>query len=259
MTIKFEKPPINEVVISNYFNPPIHELRNEHIGLYWHSVRNIFPYVSQHPPVGDMDIKMGLEVFPMPRYWLIAADNIYLIQIQKNAFMFNWRRLGDDYPHYDNLKPVFDDHFSAFRDFVLSETDAKELKVDVCELTYINTIESCDYWSGPGDTGNVIPSFSTPTVGLTPIAEPGYNCIFVYVLANDLQLRVNVRNAQSAQNPESPVLVIEIRASGRIGSANKSVADSWFERGHQAIIDCFVRMTSPEIQEKYWIPKKTSP
>ncbi|MEN8132936.1 MAG: TIGR04255 family protein [Pseudomonadota bacterium] len=103
MTIRFKKPPINEVVMSTYFNPLIHGLRNEHIGLFWHSVKETFPYVSQHPPVGGMDITMGQDIFPMPRYWMIAADDINLIQIQKNAFMFNWRRREDDYPHYDTM------------------------------------------------------------------------------------------------------------------------------------------------------------
>jgi uncharacterized protein (TIGR04255 family) len=258
MTIKFEKPPINEVVISTYFNPPIHGLRNEHIGLFWHSVRKDFPNVSQQHPVGRMDIPMGQEIFPMPRYWMIAADDINLIQIQKNAFMFNWRRREDEYPHYDNLKPVFDKHFSVFRDFILSETDTKDLRVDVCELTYINTIESCDYWYSSRDTGNVIPSFSILDIGVIPKVGPGYNCAFVYELADDLQLRVSIRNAQSTQDPEIMVLVLEIRASGRIGSANKSSIDSWFERGHQAIIDGFVRMTNPEIQKKYWLLKERS-
>lgn len=258
MIIKFKKPPINEVIISTYFNPPLHGLRNEHIGLFWHSIKDNFPHVSQQVPVGGMDIAMGSDIFPMPRYWMIAADDINLLQIQKNAFMFNWRRRDDEYPHYENLKPVFDKYYSKFQDFILSETETEHLQIDVCELAYINTIESCDYWSGPGDTKNVIPAFSVPIIGLSPDVEPSYNCVFVYVIADDLQLRVTVRNAQSTRNTEIPVLVLEIRASGRIGSANKSDADSWFDRGHQAIIDCFVGMTNPEIQHKYWIPKETS-
>ncbi|MEN8132937.1 MAG: hypothetical protein ABFS45_22725 [Pseudomonadota bacterium] len=104
----------------------------------------------------------------------------------------------------------------------------------------------------------MIPSFSIPDIGVTPKVESGYNCAFVYVLAEDLQLRVSVRNAQSVQTPENPILVLEIRASGRIGSANKSVADSWFDRGHQAIIDCFVRMTNPKVQNKFWKSKESS-
>jgi uncharacterized protein (TIGR04255 family) len=258
MTIKFKKPPINEVIISTYFNPPLHGLRSEHIGLFWHSIKENFPNVSQQAPAGGMDITMGSEIFPMPRYWMIAADDINLIQIQKNAFMFNWRHRDDEYPHYENLKSVFDKYYSKFQDFILSETETERLQIDVCELVYINTIESCDYWSGPGDTKNVIPSFSIPTIGMSPEVEPEYHCAFVYVIADDLQLRVTVRNAQSAQNSEVPVLVFEIRASERIGSANKSVADSWFDRSHQAIIDCFVGMTNPEIQNKYWIPKESS-
>ena len=259
MTIKFGSPPINEVAMATYFNPPLVGLRSEHIGLFWNIVKKDLPSVSQQPPVGGMDnFQIGSDVFPMPRYWLIASNDINLIQLQKNAFMFNWRRRDSDYPHYDNLKPVFDQYYSLFHDFIISETDIKKISIDVCELTYINTIESCEYWSGPEDTNKVIPMFSIPDIGLPTKSAPGYNCNYVYVLEDDLQLRVSIRHAQSAQNPEVPVLVLEIRASGRIASANKSDADSWFDRGHQAIIDCFVRITNPDIQRKHWKLKETS-
>lgn len=258
MTIKFKNPPITELVISTLFNPPIHGLRNEHIGLFWHTVRDQFPVISQQNPVGELDIAMGSEVFPMPRYWMITADEINLIQIQKNAFRFNWRSRGEDYPRYSNLKPVFDKYYDKFHAFVLSEIDPKDLQIEVCELAYINTIESCEYWSGPGDTNNVIPTFSVPDIGIKSKEDSAHSCAFDYVLDDDLQLRVSVRNGNSTKDSEIPVLVIEIRATGRIGSANKVAADNWFDRSHQAIIDCFVGMTNPEIQEKLWLREDTS-
>ena len=258
MTIKFKNPPINELIVSTYFNPPIHGLRNEHIGLFWHSIKDKFPTVSQQIPIPDFathsDLNAGKEIFPMPRYWMMASDDIHLIQIQKHAFMLNWRRRDAEYPHYENIKTIFDTYYSKFQDFLCSEIKSDLLQIGVCELTYINTIEPCDYWPHPGAVNNVIPSFPIPTLGLSREIQHGYNCAFVYEIATDLQLRVSIRNAQSRQNPEIPVLVFEIQASGRIGPANKSIADSWFDRGHKAIIDCFVKMTNPDIQNKYWIP-----
>ncbi len=261
MTIKFKNPPINELIISTYFNPPIHGLRNEHIGLFWHSVKDEFPTVSQQAPIPNfkmpVDMDVGQEIFPMPRYWMIASDEIHLIQIQKHAFILNWRRRNTEYPHYENIKPIFDKYYSKFQDFICTEIKAaNSLQIDVCELNYINTIESCSYWPDSRAIKNIIPSLSIPTIGLSPKAKLGYNCAFVYEIDKDLQLRVSVRNAQSRQNPDIPVLVFEIQASGRIGPANKSTADLWFDRGHKSIIDCFIEMTNPDIQIKHWIPKE---
>ncbi len=48
----FEKPPINELVIATFF-PPVPELRAEHVGLFWHTIRAEFPSSQQAPPLGD--------------------------------------------------------------------------------------------------------------------------------------------------------------------------------------------------------------
>jgi hypothetical protein len=44
------------------------------------------------------------EIYPMPRFWLEAEDGTILMQIQKNAFLFNWRKREAQYPHYENVK-----------------------------------------------------------------------------------------------------------------------------------------------------------
>lgn len=257
MKIRFQNPPINELVLATYFSPPVFTLRNEHIGLFWSKIRDQFPTVTQQPTIGGLDAfdPVGNEIFPMPRYWFIAEDEINLLQVQKNAFMLNWRRRDADYPHFhEHLKPAFDKYFSIFSDFVTGETETSNLSIDLCELTYINMIRQCDYWSGPDDTPKVLPSFNVPGPGVDAVSSSSFNCTYAFVLEPDLQLRVTIKNAVASDNPEEPVLIIEIRASGRLGEVSKSVTDPWFDRAHDAIISCFVGMTNEEIQHKYWIP-----
>lgn len=257
MNIKFQNPPINELVLATYFSPPVFSLRNEHIGLFWSKIRDQFPTVVQKPTIGGLDAfeQIGDEVFPMPRYWFIAGDEINLLQLQKNAFMLNWRRHDTEYPHFhEHLKPAFDKYFSVFSDFVTKETDTSALSIDLCELTYINMIRRCEYWSGPEDTSTVLPYFNVPGPGVDAVSLSSFNCTYAFVLEDDLQLRVTIKNAVASDNQEEPVLIIEIRASGRLGEASKSDTDPWFNRAHDAIISCFVGMTNEEIQHKYWIP-----
>ena len=140
MSVYFKSPPINEVVIATYFKPAV-ELRSEHIGLFWAQIKSEFPLVRQQPPVGT-EIPMGGDVFPMPRYWFTADDGISLIQIQKNAFMFNWRRREDEYPRYHKIKPCFDKYYSLFSEFISAEVPSSEQAIDMCELTYVNAVRS---------------------------------------------------------------------------------------------------------------------
>ena len=255
-SIVFENPPINEVVISTYFNPLLSDLRSEHIGLFWEKIRNEFPVVRQQLPVGIIRPEVSAnEPFQMPRYWFIADDEITLIQIQKNAFIFNWRRIDDEYPRfYRNIKPTFDKYYGLFSEFVRTELNTAEPTIGLCELNYVNALERCEFWSGPQETATIIPSFSILEPGINFSDSPDFNCNYAYRITTDLQLNINIRNVVKDQQQNELVLIFEIKASGRVGQIAKSGTDEWFERAHNAIIECFVGMTSPDIQKRYWKP-----
>ena len=257
MTIKFQNPPINELIITTYFNPPISNLRNEHVGIFWSRINDDFPKSSQQIPIGGAEriIDVKNEMSPMPRYWFISKDEINLIQVQKNAFMLNWRRHEADYPRFSTyLKPTFDKYFSMFSEFIRKHTDTSELTIDLCQLTYINVIKRCEFWSGPEDTRNVIPSFSVPDPGVIFQNAPAFDCNYIFDLPPDLQLLVKVRNVVvSPKSDEAePVLIMEIQANGRLGKASKLETDPWFDRAHEAINKCFIGITNTEIQQQHW-------
>ncbi len=252
MTTKFKNPPINEVVIATYFNPPLFNLRAEHIGVFWSLVRNQFPKIEQQPPVGGI-IEAPGEIFPLPRFWIISENDSTLIQIQKNAFIFNWRRREEEYPHFDNVKSEFDKYFQIFSDFIKIETDTPDINIDVCELTYVNMVMENEYWNDLNDVTNVIPSFRFVELNVKETKETrDINYITTQQLDDQLNLKVTVQSAHPDEMPEKTNLRFEIRASGRLGEATKSEADKWFERAHDITGACFISMTNPDIQKKYW-------
>lgn len=250
MPVNFKKPPVNEVVIATRFNPVL-ELRSEHIGLFWSQIRNEFPVVKQQPPV-DM-VRSSNEIFPMPRFWFTAKDEA-VIQVQKNAIVFNWRRLDDGttYPRYRFIKPKFDHYFTVFQDFVRKEVSPDEITIDLCELTYVNMIQKCQFWTGPQDTNKILPSFSSLSTGIDDYDLSDVNCSFFFRATGDLRLQVRVRSGMSVTNPNVPILVFEIKATEQVGNITKSEADEWIDRAHVAVMNCFLGMTSQGIQTEYW-------
>ncbi len=195
----------------------------------------------------------------MPRYWFIADNEISLIQVQKNAFMFNWSRKDEKYPRFhENIKPAFDKYYGLFSEFIRTETNTSEIVVDLCELTYINTIDQCEYWTGTQDTAKIIPSFAMLSSGIDALESLGFNSNFAYRLSNDLQLNISVRSGFRTQQQDVPALIFEIKASGRLGQILKSEADEWFERAHDAIIECFLNATSKDIQDRFWNPMEVT-
>ena len=250
MSVYFKHPPINEVVIATYFKPPL-DLRSEHVGLFWSQIKREFPVTQQQPPVGS-EIPVANEVFPMPRYWFMADSGASLIQVQKNAFMFNWRRQDELYPRYHSIKPDFDKYYVRFSEFVRTETPSTEPSIDLCELTYVNTIQQCEYWQGPQDTVEVIPSFSFLVPGERNWSSVGFNCNFGFRNEGGLHVQVAIRSGTTVTSPNVPILVLELKASEQLGGVTKSETDQWFDRAHEAIMERFLKVTSESVQLRYW-------
>ena len=252
--IAFENPPVNEVVVSTYFDPPLSDFRNEHIGLFWGIIKDEFPNVRQQIPVGFAPEVVDNE-FPMPRYWFISENETNLIQVQQNAFMFNWRHRDEEYPRFHRyIKPTFDRYYGNFNEFVRTQISDADLTVGRCELVYINTVEALEFWRGPQNTTNVIPSFSILDLGISNAEVQGFNCNFIYMVHTDMQINVGIRAVTKVQERGAPVLIFEIRAIGNFGRVAQPATDEWFERAHGAIKNCFLGMTSSEIQNRFWKP-----
>jgi uncharacterized protein (TIGR04255 family) len=254
MSIKFKNPPISELVIGVYFDREIPSLRSEHVGLFWGKVQQDFPNIQQQLPVNapvlpPQQIFISSESW-MPRFWLEASDGSTLMQIQKNAFLFNWRKKETDYPHFDAVKAAFDKNKKRFFKFLSDELSEAEPKPQLAELNYVNVIECCEYWKGLEDTVKVIPRFRLPVPDGAETKLRDFHQITSQQSAADLTLNTTVRSARSKPAPEKPVLIIEYRAIGLLPDTD--ALDNWFNRAHDTIGNCFTKMTSRDIQKTHW-------
>lgn len=253
MKKKLKNPPINELVVGIYFSPPLARLHAEHIGFFWSKIFEQFPKSQNAPPIGMADVLgMGLdEIFPLPRFWFISEDESTLIQIQRNAFLLNWRKRIGDYPHYDPVKEEFDKYYREFEKFLKSFVGIEDIYIDRCELSYINQIPESDLYQGIHDIKKVFPSISLPDTGFEfPL---GVNFKTSYSVNGNLQLAITVQNRTSKveENKERQSLYFELRASEKLTNTTKSEADRFFEEAHGAIGKCFFKMISDEAEE-FW-------
>ena len=72
-----------------------------------------------------------------------------MIQIQNDRFIKNWRKCGEneEYPRYaKTVKPAFERDFREFLAF-LADENLGAVKVNQCEVTYVNHIVAGDGWS----------------------------------------------------------------------------------------------------------------
>ena len=251
-TIKYQNPPINEIVCGIRFNS-IKKLRSGHLGILWQKFRSDFPEIEDHnlivrAPIEDLE---NPNKPPLPRVWFVHKEENELIQVQCNCFLHNWRkrRPDDEYPGYEKIFENFETYLSRFEEF-LAEENLGRLVAREYELTYIDLIPQGQGWENTGDLAKVFPnllSLTRQSVLLNDVR--GINWQTIFGLPNGLgQLMISIRNAQLVSNNQQ-LLQIEFTA---LSSGSYTPIYTWFNTAHDTIAEFLSNLVSDEIQERFW-------
>ena len=251
-TIKYENPPINEIVFDILFDS-IKGLRTGHFGILWQKFRPDFSETEDQnlvAPVPTEDFETS-DKLPLPRVWFIHKNENEVVQVQRNRFVHNWRKKqpDDEYPGYQKVIENFERYLSRFQEF-LAEENLENLVGKQYELTYIDLIPKGQGWEDLGDLEKVFPNLLSLTRQNIPSTDVrGINWQTILGLPNDLgQLRLLIRNAQRISD-DHPLIHIVFKAFSN--HPHEPMRD-WFDAVHDTIIQLFLNLVSNEIQEKFW-------
>jgi uncharacterized protein (TIGR04255 family) len=152
---EFENPPLVEVFLAVQFDR-IEQLRTPQLGLLWQRFRDRFPQVEEKPPLDPMvepveptdarqpELSLRIELLdqpPTPRLWFLDKEGRELVQVQRDRFVHNWRKVGegDTYPRYERLRATFEKELRTFQQF-LTDEGLGDFSPNLCEVGYINHI-----------------------------------------------------------------------------------------------------------------------
>jgi len=183
----YKKPPVIEVVCGVHFKS-LNNLLAPHLGLLWEKFKAEYPTCKEVAPFapvieqfeGEKQIKLDFqEVPPLPRIWFIHKSDNGIIQVQRDRFLHNWRKVRphDEYPQYPIVIDMFKSKLSQFESF-LNENDFDKLVPLQYEMTYISHIWEGDGWSNLSEIGKVFPDHSFRQISKRFIPEPE-NFIFI--------------------------------------------------------------------------------
>lgn len=252
---------INELIIALY-HLPIVEMKSQHIGLYWNRIRDRYPLCEQQPIIiVDSSDTHPLseapgEIFPLPRFWFSSVAHPTLIQIQRNAFIFNWRRLAtNEYPHYETVITDFWRELEDYKTFV-QELGGRGLDVvRRCELTYINIISLNEFFANPAQLMNVLPpiaSFSDIQTDNRQLA--GMNATATYLVNPTLRIDLAIKLGHRTDDTKALVAILELKAHGVPSDLSLEGTRSWYGSAHDATYKLFLDATAKQVQERIWKP-----
>jgi uncharacterized protein (TIGR04255 family) len=154
----FATPPLTEVSFSLQFEP-IEQLHLGFLGLLWDVFRDRYPIAQHADEIDHVIEKFGvlpreipqklkfLPQLPLPRMMYFSEDKQFLIQVQKDRFILNWRNhesVKFEYPRYKNLKKRFLDEIEILYGF-LKANNLPSPDYDQVEFTYTNHIDAKDH------------------------------------------------------------------------------------------------------------------
>lgn len=258
----FSDPPVVETVLSVQFDR-LSSARTAHFGLYWGQVRDRFPKTEERGelppaierlpdlPASGVSIQFEvLEAPPTPRFWFANETGTELIQIQRDRFVKNWRKTGEgeQYPRYEIVKAGFQRDFSNFREFS-SRHQLGAIRINQCEVTYINHIAAGEGWGSHADIGQVLNVWRQPETAYPGRAQDlTFRARFPITDQSGVfvgRLHVTLQSVPRLSDGV-PMFVLDFTARGQIGEGT-----DFFDLGREWIVRSFKELTTPQMH-KAW-------
>jgi len=254
----YENPPVVEVVCGIQFKS-IDILLAPHLGLLWEKFKPDYPICQEVAPLSPIIEKYDdksqatfgfKEVPPLPRIWFIHKSDHGIIQVQRDRFLHNWRKVlpEDEYPRYPTVIKLFKDKLGRFEAF-LSENEFEKLQIVQYEMSYINHIWMGEEWNNLSEIGKVFPDFSfrATTERFLPGPET-INWRTSFLLPNKSgRLHLTIRNGKR-RSDHKPMIIMDLTVRGFHEGGMKK----WFDTAREWIVRGFADLTGRDIQDKVW-------
>jgi len=249
----YKNPPVVEVAIALQFSA-LQELTAAHAGLYWSTIREKFGRVEEQPPIPPFLEPSSLEegggppfiTFfskpPMPRLWFKDETSTRIIQVQRDKFIHNWRKMatGDAYPRFTKIRQDFLTHWDGFLHF-LAENGMPSPSINQCELTYVNRIKKGEGWTSMADIEGVFATYAWKTrYGYLPAPQRVQWAFDFAFPGQPGRLHVEMVPVLSPPPENAQMIQLVLTARGMPGGAmDRKSMNAWFDLAHEWIVKGF--------------------
>lgn len=263
----YSNPPVIEVASSVAFQP-LAGFTAAHAGDFWQSyLRSTFGSVEERPPYIPQVERFGAGVqmppfpfqftatLPPPRLWFVTSDGTELVQVQRDWFACNWRKVQPKtkYERWQNRRASFQHWYETFLRYLNDQGLGPPTPFQF-EVTYVNhLLPDAGIGSTFSELSQAIPLFGSSLGRFLSVPEHG-RIDFQYLIPSgttDLPLgRLHIE-AQPALRAEDrkPMIVLTLTARG--GMSGPAISDivTRLDLGRAWIVQAFADVTSDRAQE----------
>jgi uncharacterized protein (TIGR04255 family) len=259
---EYERPPVSEVALSIEFSP-LQNWRSPHAGIYWAQVQKEYPNTEVQAPLPSQIEKFGESQWQRPRprvemlnpdmnrFWFLSEPPNRLVQVQRDRFVVNWRKVkGDEvYPRYfKEMRPRFEREWEGYKRFV-AEQKLGVVSTRQCEVIYVNDILKGVEWETYEESLNLFsPWWKNGSDGFLPCPENlALNGAFLFPKEAG-RLHFTVQSALRGID-EKETIRFQLIARGKPASDKDADIMQWMDLGHEWIVRGFTDLTSTHAHE----------
>jgi uncharacterized protein (TIGR04255 family) len=265
----FGAPPVTEVVLGVQFGS-LDRLTAPHLGLVWAEFRDQFPIIEEHPPLDPVFEtfadeaprtpvpRLQFELLtspPPPRIFFINSARTQLLQVQRDRFIHNWRKIGDGdaYPRFEHMLSTFEDGYRRFSTLIERE-DLGVVVPNQCEISYINQIVISPEQKTFETFKHLLGTF-TDTVILDDLGQPEDTRLFFrYVIRDNDSVPVGrlLVTALPARRLDGVSIVqFTLIARGMPTTPDLTNVRDFLTNGRRYIVRAFTQLTSAEMHRTW--------
>lgn len=261
--LDFARPPVDEVVLSVLFQS-LDSLLAPHLGWIWQEFSNDgFVGIEEQSPVNPV-----MEEFPsripepqlrvrsapdLARMWFIHEDKSQILQVQRDRFTFNWRKidLNQQYPGFSSICDTFEDFYNRFCQIV------KDMKIGEVtplqyELTYIDQLRQGDGWDKLDEIGRIYNIFIDSEQSdsfWNGVESVNFRTSFPVA---DSQSRLHLAITNRVKMPEQwHTLQTDFTVRGFPENPEVPM-ETWFKSARDRIREKFAEMFAEDVQTQVW-------
>jgi len=270
--ISYDTPPLVEVAMALRFDPPT-GFGQAHLGAYWASRKREFPRVRAVQPISTANesfggerqwlppsLQLALTNEPDSRLQMTSSDDQWMLQVQRNRLVINWRKRSKEYPRFEAAWDRFKSSWIDWTKFIHDLNFSPPIP-QLWELTYVNRIPQGTLWDTPADWPNVFPGLWGGKLAVVDDAQLcGFHGQWVWEHSSfPARLYVEPKPVRLSGPPPQDVLLLSLTARGiippvqseasvEIGSEMERI-ESGIRCGHDFIVSTFDKIASIEAKQ----------
>lgn len=259
----YERPPVIEVVCGIQYEPLTDFLATA-FGLFWEKIRADYPTIEEKAPLPPVIESFSsatarkpnfrlMDTPPLPRLYFLHRDHNWLMQLQRDRFLHNWRKDNDAdvYPRYSNVYGMFWTAWERFLSFLTDEKITAPV-INQLEITYINHIPAGQGWETLSDLTKIFVDIGWVKSDRFLPSPESVGVMLLFELPDSKgRLHISLKHAVRVSDNQ-PVLLCELTVRGMPISNDNTAIKEWFDLGREWIVRGFTDITALNIQKELW-------